>query len=166
MTENRVAALGLLLLIDFVLAVVMLVTDKNLQTDFGAQSPYYLHWYGVLVMGVVDLLLALVLLAFSSLPVLTSMSASVRRGVVIGALAWAALAIVAMLAIVATYGQVGFSTASQFAQYLFSVTPYPGALSYIPWFYDLTLAMYVVTAAVGALATRQAPSAPSTPAVS
>ena len=39
-TERRVLAFGALLLVDMVLSIVMLLTDKNLQTDFGAQSAY------------------------------------------------------------------------------------------------------------------------------
>ncbi len=161
MTERRVLAFGALLLVDMVLSIVMLLTDKNLQTDFGAQSAYYAHWYGVLGMTVLDLLLALALLAYATMPMMQRMSASARRGVVIGALAWTVIAIVAMLGIVTSYSQVGFSNMGQFAQYLFGVTPYSGALSYIPWLYDLLLAMYLVTAITGALALRPAPSSPA-----
>lgn len=161
MTERRVAAFALLLLVDMVLSIVMLVTDKNLQTDFGAQSPYYLHWYGVLGMTVLDLLLGLALLVYATMPMVQKMSASARRGVVIGGLAWTVIAIIAMLGIVATYSQVGFSNAGQFAQYLFGVTPYSGVMSYLPWLYDLLLVAYLVTAIVGALAVRGTHSAPA-----
>jgi len=76
--------------------------------------------------------------------------------VVIGALTWTVIAILAMVGIVTSYAQVGFGTMSQFAQYLFGVTPYGhGALSYIPWLYDLLLTMYIVTALVGLAALRQ-----------
>ncbi|MGI0128727.1 MAG: hypothetical protein ACREDE_05605 [Thermoplasmata archaeon] len=156
--DRRVAAFGLLLLIDFVLAVVMLATDKNLQTDFGGQSPYYLHWYGVLAMAILNLLVGIGLIAYAAVPKLKAMSPSARRGVGIGALAWTVIAILAMLSIVATYSQVGFSNAMQFAQYLFGVTPYPNVQSYIPWLYDLLLAAYVLTAVVGALALRRTAS--------
>ncbi len=152
MTNRSTLAFALLLLADVVVSVVMLATDKNLQTDFGIQSPYYLHWYGVLAMAVLDLLLALALLAYSTVPMLQQMKISVRKGVVTGALAWTVIAILAMVGIVSSYSQVGFPNANQFAQYLFGVTPYPGALSYIPWLYDLLLAMYVLTALVGAVA--------------
>jgi hypothetical protein len=151
--SGRLAAFGALLVLDFVIAAVMLVTDKNLQTDFGAQSAYYSHWYGVLAMGVIDLLVGAVLLSSSTLPALKRMSASAQRRGVIAALLWTVLALVVSLGIVASYMQVGFSSASQFAQYLFGVTPYPGALSYIPGLYDALIALYVVTAIVGALAT-------------
>jgi hypothetical protein len=162
-SDKRVVAFGLLLLLDFVLSLVMLVTDKNLQTDFGVQSPYYLHWYGVLAMGVLDLVLGLSLLVSASGSTMQRMSSSVRRTGVMGALAWSVIAILAMLGIVTTYAQVGFSSMSQFAQYLFGVTAYPGALSYIPWLYDLLLVLYVVTAAAGALASRRIAPTPASP---
>ncbi len=164
MSERRVVAFGLLLLADFVVATVMLFTDKNLQTDFGAQSPYYLHWYGVLAMGVLDLLLALALLAYASVPMLRRMPLAVRSGVVLGALVWSVIAIVATLGIVTSYAQVGFSTMGQFAQYLFGVTAYPHALSYIPGLYDLLLALYFGTAVLGALALRGIRSTPTSSA--
>jgi hypothetical protein len=151
-TNRSTLAFALLLLVDVVVSIVMLATDKNLQTDFGSQSPYYVHWYGVLAMAALDLLLALALLAYSTVPMLQQMKVSVRKGVVTGALAWTVIAILAMVGIIASYSQVGFLNANQFAQYLFGVTPYPGALSYIPWLYDLLLAMYVLTAIVGGAA--------------
>jgi hypothetical protein len=70
---------------------------------------------------------------------------SAPRWVVLAGLAWAVLVVVGMLGIVATYSQAGFSSPNAFAQYLFSVTASPGSLSYIPWLYDLLLAMYLVT---------------------
>ena len=152
------AAFGALLLADFVVAAVMLVTDKNLQTDFGAVAPYYLHWYGLLAMGVLDLLFALPLLAFWSPMMVQRTSLSVRSRLVGAAFAWTVLAIVASLGIVVTYSQVGFSSAGQFAQYLFGVTAYPGAFSYIPGLYDLLVALYIVTAGAGALAFRHVQS--------
>jgi hypothetical protein len=161
LSAGRVAVFGLLLVVDAVLAAVMLITDKNLQTNFGAQSPYYLHWYGVLAMAVLDLVLGLAVLASSSESTMRTRSHSMRRRVVVGGLAWSVLVLIATLGIVATYGQVGFASADQFAHYLFGVTPYSGALSYIPWLYDLTVAMYGLTAVAGALAVRRASIVPS-----
>jgi hypothetical protein len=166
MSEKRMAAFGVLLLVDFLLSAVMLVTDKNLQTDFGAHSAYYLHWYGVLAMAIVDLVVALALLVSSFPSVAQRMSSSVRRIGVIAALLWTVVAIVVSVGIVTTYAQVGFANMSQFEQYLFGVNPYPRALSYIPWLYDLLLAAYLVTAVVGALALRRAPTQPAKPATS
>jgi hypothetical protein len=151
-------AFGALLLLDFLIAVVMLATDKNLQTNFGAQSPYYVHWYGVLVMGIIDLLVGLVLLVSSSVASLKGMSPSMRRRGVIAALLWTVLALVASLGIVSAYSQVGFKSMSQFAQYLFGVTHYPNALSYIPGLYDALVFLYVVTAVVGVSATARTPA--------
>ncbi|MGA7861071.1 MAG: hypothetical protein WCB19_04370, partial [Thermoplasmata archaeon] len=74
-----------------------------------------------------------------------------NRYSLIAATVWAWLAVVAMVAVVATYKQVGFSSASQFAQYLFGVSAYPGALSYIPWLYDLLLALFIISAIVGVI---------------
>jgi hypothetical protein len=162
LSQGRVALFGFLLIVDFILAAVMLTTDKNLQTNFGAQAPYYLHWYGVLALGVVDLLFALAVLAASSFPALKRKASSVGRRLVMVALAWSVLVLIATLGIVATYGQVGFASASEFAKYLFGVTAYPGALSYIPWLYDLTVVAYVLTAVAGAVASRlSVPAAPT-----
>jgi hypothetical protein len=152
LSPNRVAAFGGLLLLAFVVSVVMLLTDKNLQTDFGAQSPYYAHWYGVLAMGVLDLVVGLTLVASSVPSMRDRLSGSVRRGGVVAALAWTLVAIVVMVGIVTSYSMVGFSNMGQFESYLFGVTAYPGALSYIPWLYDLLLVVYVVAAIVGVVA--------------
>jgi hypothetical protein len=152
MSDRRFAAFGLLLLVDMVLATVMLVTDKNLQTNFGAQSPYYLHWYGVLAMAVIDLVVGGVVLAAAFPSVQRRMSPTVRRRGAMAALLWTVLAILASVGIVSAYQQVGFGSMSQFAQYLFGVTPYPDALSYIPGLYDALLVTYVLTAVAGALA--------------
>jgi hypothetical protein len=150
---DRIALLlGLVLLVDFLLCVVMLVTDKNLQTDFGGKPAYYAHWYGVLAMALVDLVGALVVLAASVPSVRGRMPSFLGRNTATVALGWSVLAILAMVGIVESYSEVGFSTANQFAQYLFGVTAYPGVLSYIPWLYDLLLVLYVVTAAVAGVA--------------
>ncbi len=144
--------LALLLGLDFLLAVVMLATDKNLQTDFGAQpagsmiAGYYLHWWGVLAIAVIDLV-AVVIVGFAASRG-TPSSGVVRRRVSIVAALWAALVAVAMVGIVATYSQVGFSSATDFAKYLFVPSPYPYSLSYIPWLYDGMLVVDLLTLAV------------------
>jgi len=165
LSGGRVGAFSVLLLLDFLLILVMLGTDKNLQTDFGnpTVSGYYAHWYGLLVEGIIDLILAAGLLATVALPALRGRSVSSRRGIVLLGVAWSVLAIVAMVGIVETYQQVGFSSASQFAQYLFGTTAYPGALSYIPWLYDALLAAYVLTALVGVIALMKVRSTPGRP---
>jgi hypothetical protein len=159
MVEKRTLAFGVLFLVDLVLSIVMLATDKNLQTDFGSVSPYYSHWYGVLAMALVDLVVGAVLVA-AAFPVLgTRLSPPVQRAGTAVALLWAIIAIGAMVGVVTAYSQVGFSTESQFEQYLFNPTPFHGALSYLPWLYDALLAAYVVTAIVGIVALLGKPSA-------
>jgi hypothetical protein len=163
MQARTVRVFGGLLLLDFVVLLVMLATDKNLQTDFGAVSPYYLHWYGVLALAVVTLLFAIAVLG-SLRPSMASAKFFTRnRYSLIGATVWAWLAIVAMVAVVATYKQVGFSSAGQFAQYLFGVSAYPGALSYIPWLNDLLLALFVLSAIAGLVVVAQSPRTPPAP---
>jgi hypothetical protein len=148
----RSAALAALLLIDFVLVVVMLATDKNLQTDFGAVAPYYSHWYGLLAEGVVDLAVAIGVIVLVVVPARQGRSVASRRWVPIGALVWALIAIAANVGIVTSWKMVGFPNQAEFEKYLFGTSAYPGALSYIPWLYDALLAAYVVTALVGIVA--------------
>jgi len=166
-----VAVFGGLLLVDFLISLVMLFTDKNLQSDFGVHPApqYYIHWYGVLAMGALDLILGIALLAIavlsiSSQPAVSRLSARGRKGMVVIGLAWTIVAILAMVGIVTSYSQVGFTSMSQFEQYLFGVNAYPGALSYIPWLYDLLLVAYIVTALVGVVAFWGMRSAAPTPA--
>lgn len=155
MRGRLIGGFGALLLLDFAVLVVMLSTDKNLQTDFGAVSPYYLHWYGVLVIAAVTGLFGFAVLGTLT-PSMAKEGMFVRnRYSLIGATVWAGLVIVAMLAVLASYKQVGFSSPSQFAQYLFGVSPYRGALSYIPWLYDLLLAILIVTVSVGVFSVMQ-----------
>lgn len=151
LVRHLLDALAAVLLVSFVLETVMLGTDQNLQTDFGVSARYYLHWYGVLVLALVTLIAAVVLLASGRVGPMKG-ARPVGRYVALGAIAWPFLAIAAMLGVLATYQQVGFTTSGQFAQFLFGVTPYPGALPYVPWLYDALLASYVVAAATGVVA--------------
>ncbi|MGA8275428.1 MAG: hypothetical protein WB789_09510 [Thermoplasmata archaeon] len=156
LSRGRVTAFAVLLFVDFVLVLVMLATDKNLQLDFGSTSSryygYYVHWWGLLAEGIVDLIVALGLVVFVILPAMKGRPIGSRRPQVLLALAWNLLAIIAMLAIVETWQQVGFTSMSQFVTYLFGTSAYPGALSYIPWLYDALLATYLVSAVAGILA--------------
>ncbi|MGA8543603.1 MAG: hypothetical protein WB947_08745 [Thermoplasmata archaeon] len=163
MVEKRTLAFGVLFFVDLILSIVMLATDKNLQTDFGSVSPYYFHWWGVLVMAVVDLVVGVSLIAVSFPPVQHRMSGYVRRAGTVAAFVWAIVAILVMVGIVTAYSQVGFKTMSMFEQYLFGVTPYSGALSYIPWLYDALLGAYIVTAIVGVFALRRGPMPAANP---
>lgn len=130
------AVYGLAFLVAAGLAILMLVTDTNLQTDFGTASKYYLHWYAVLTMAVVDLIGAGLLLTLRS-----------RNTVKLG-VAGSALISVAMVAVVFTYSQVGFASMSDFANYLFGVTYYGGDIRYL---YDVLLAVDIVTVVLGAV---------------
>jgi len=162
MTEKRTLAFGVLFLVDLVISVVMLATDKNLQTDFGSVAPYYIHWWGVLAMAVVDLVVGLALV-FSSVPAMEQkMSARLRRAGTAAAILWAVIAIGIMVGVVSEWSQLGFSSMMQFEQYLFGPTPFGhGVLSYIPWLYDLLLAAYLVTLAVGIVAFLKKSGAPT-----
>lgn len=124
-------ALAIVLGLAFVLTLLLLVSDKNLQTDFGTVKPYYLHWYVMLFSAIADAA-GVILLAGLRLRTLR----------VLGAL-WCAVMVVLMVADIATYKLVGFSTPSQFAQYLFGLSFYRGALPYIPGLYDALFAVYV-----------------------
>lgn len=138
---------GLAFLVAGALSVVMLMTDKNLQTDFGTlHSGYFAHWYAVLGMALADFAGAGLLFALRS-----------RLVIKLGVLGAAASAI-ALLAVVYTYQQVGFASSTQFADYLFGVTYYGGDIRYL---YDVLVATYLATAiggAVGLLLTRSSPS--------
>ena len=43
------------------------------------------------------------------------------------------------------YSQVGFSTMSQFENYLFGLSKLPGSESYYPGLYDVLVGLYVVS---------------------
>jgi hypothetical protein len=141
---------SLAFLLAAILSFVMLATDKNLQTDFGAMSSgYFIHWYAVLAMGVVDLLGVALLLVLRS-------RTAVKLGVI-----GSGLLTLANLAVIATYSQVGFASASDFANYLFGVTYYGNDIRYL---YDALLATYLGTfllGLVGLAATRERPAAAS-----
>lgn len=142
-----------LLIVGVAVAVVMLITDKNLQTNFQSVTPYYIHWYGLLALAVVTLLVAALLLLVARR---TSRSGSVGRRdrtLVWAGFAWAVLSVIGVVGILASYQQVGFSLAD-WAKYLFGVTAYPGTVpgSYIPWLYDVLLGAFVAAMIAGAIA--------------
>ncbi len=119
------------------LSLLMLATDKNLQTDFGTvTSGYFVHWYAVLAMAIADIAGAGILLAFRS-----------RLAVKVGVLG-SALFAVALVAAVFTYHQVGFTSMQQFADYLFGLTYFGGDVRYL---YDVLLATYIATSVLGAV---------------
>lgn len=117
------------------LSVLMLFTDKNLQTDFGAvTSGYFSHWYVVAAMAAADFVGAGLLLGLRS-----------RRAVKLGVVGAGGFFAVS-LAVILTYAQVGFATPLDFAQYLFGMTYYGGDLRYL---YDALLATYFGTFVAG-----------------
>jgi len=95
---------------------------------------------------------ALAVLSLAS-PMMTMRMPKARPSMVLfAALGWSVIVILAMVGIVESYSQVGFSSASEFSKYLFGTSAYPGALSYIPWLYDAMLGLFVLTAIVAAAA--------------
>jgi hypothetical protein len=153
---------GVFLLVDFVLILVMLATDMNLQTGFGG-SKYYAHWWGLLAEGILTLLVALAVIFNATARSMWSDRPRRVRGVVMAALVWSILAIVADLAIVFTWKQVGEPSMSAFAMYLFD-TASPAATGYIPWLYDVLLAFLILTAILGVIALTRVRKWGSTPA--
>jgi len=125
------------------LTVLMLITDKNLQTDFGSvSSGYFEQWYLILATAVADVVGAVLLLVLRS-----------RRAVLAGVIGSASLGLL-LLAGIFTYQQVGFASAGQMANYLFGITYYGGDIRYL---YDVLLATYIATfvgGVVGLIATR------------
>jgi hypothetical protein len=129
---------GVAFLLAFVLSVVMLLTDKNLRTDFGTvSSGYYFHWYVVAATAVADIVGATLLFLRPS-----------RLGMKLGVIGSGLLAAI-FLGDILTYSQVGFSSASAFANYLFGVTYFGGDIRYL---YDALLAVYLATFLWGILA--------------
>ena len=133
---------GALFIVAFVVAVIILLTDKNLQTDFGIHTRYFIHWYGMLVIAIVALIAGAILLTTK------------KRNLGLAGTMGSAFIALFLVGDLATYSQVGFTSVSQFATYLFGVTKYPGSLSYIPGMYDLLLILFVLTAVIGAISLR------------
>jgi hypothetical protein len=134
---------GALFIVAFIVAVVILLTDMNLQTDFGIHARYFIHWYGMLVIAIVALIAGIILL--------TTKKRSLGLAGTIGS------ALIAMFLVgdLATYSQVGFTSVAQFATYLFGITKYPGTLSYMPGMYDLLLILFILAAIAGAISLRR-----------
>jgi len=134
---------GALFILAFVVAVIILLTDKNLQTDFGTHARYFIHWYGMLVISLVAFIAGILLLTTK------------KRSLGLAGTMGSALIALFLIGDLATYSQVGFTSVSQFASYLFGVTKYPGSLSYIPGMYDLLLIVFILTAVIGVISLRE-----------
>ncbi|MHB1709203.1 MAG: hypothetical protein ACYCT2_07000 [Thermoplasmataceae archaeon] len=141
------AYFSLLFLVQFVITLVILFTDQNLQTDFGTVPKYFIHWYGLLATGLVDIIAFIVLFVAR------------KRSLVGVGVGWGVFMAIFQIADIATYStlNVGLSAGS-FAQYLFGVTKFSGALPYIPGMYDLLFVLYIVVIGVGLYVYRKMPS--------
>jgi hypothetical protein len=128
--------IGVVFLVDFLLTMAILFSDRNLQTDFGITKPYFIHWYGLLITGLIALIGGIIILKRPDHKIFTT-----------GAVGSILLALF-LVSDIALYHEVGFSTPFQFAKYLFGVTKYPGSLTYIPGLYDALFALYIVTFAL------------------
>lgn len=114
----------------FALTSLILATDVNLQTNFGSVKPFFIHWYGLLVTGIIDLVGGVLFLRAARPPYLI-------------ATIWFVFMPVFMVADTLTYAEVYFKTPAQFAVYLFGITKYPGTLYYIPGAFDALFALYL-----------------------
>lgn len=133
---------GTLFVIDLIITLVILFTDRNLQTDFGRVSKYFIHWYGLLVIAAIDVIGAGIVFSKAS------------RGVFAIASVGSILIALFLVLDIFTYSMVGLTSISSFATYLFGVTKYPGSLNYIPGLYDALFIFYIITAIVAAYAMR------------
>ena len=137
-TKKYYLYFSLFFLIQFIITFVILFTDHNLQTDFGTVPKYFIHWYGLMITGIGDIIAFIVLLVIN------------RRQFVLVGLIWAAFMAVFQVADIATYAslKVGLTT-GKFATYLFGFSKFPGALPYIPGLYDVLFAIYIIAAGFG-----------------
>lgn len=135
-SKRTLYVIGVLLLVDFLITLTILFTDHNLQTDFGAVKPYFIHWYGLLITGIIDIIGAAIIMVRPS-----------KQTATVAAVGTLLLAVF-LVADIATYHMVGFSTASSFATYLFGFSKYPSSLSYIPGLYDVLFVFYLITSGV------------------
>ncbi len=133
LTSARV--LGALMVIGFLITLVILITDDNLKNDFGLYtgSGYFIHWYGLLVTGIIDIIAAIILFLRPS-----------RFCLALG-FAWSIVMIAFLFGDTLLYSQVGFSTMSQFEDYLFGLSKLAGSESYYPGLYDVLIGLYVVS---------------------
>jgi hypothetical protein len=115
----------------FAVTIYILITDKNLQTNFGSVKPYFIHWYGLLITGIVDVAGALMFLLRSKPPIFITRI-------------WFIFMPIFMVADTLTYAEVYFKSPEQFAQYLFGLNRYPGALPYTPGAFDVLFGCYII----------------------
>lgn len=136
-----------LIYLAFIVTLVILFTDRNLQTNFGlVSSGYFLHWYGLLVTAIIDVAGASILIAKRT-----------RKLSMTGAIGTILLALF-LISDMFTYSMVGggyFTSFTQFGSYLFGLSKLSGSLSYIPGLYDALFAVYIVASIVGLVSVRK-----------
>lgn len=123
-----------LLIASTLISLVILFTDKNLQTDFGSVTRYYYHWYGMLILALITLIAAIITIG------------SGENKARISAFLGSFLPILGIIYdLFFQYKQAGFSSYQQFGTYLFGVSKYPGTLSYIPGLFDFYTAVLLIS---------------------
>ncbi|MEM0128408.1 MAG: hypothetical protein QXO03_04920 [Thermoplasmatales archaeon] len=137
--SGRFIVLGITYLLAFLIVLVILFTDKNLQTDFGSVKPYFYHWYGLLFVGILSAVAGAILLFANS-----------RNLGIAGTTGFGILALF-LVADIGTYHSVGFKYPGQFATYLFGLSKYPGSLHYFPGLYDLLFVVYLAGFILGVI---------------
>jgi len=131
----------ILLMLASVASLLILITDRNLQTDFGATKPYYYHWYGLLLLTFITLLGGSFTLIKNE-----------RTSRIIPVLGSLIPLIFILVDVFFLYGTVGFHNPDQFATYLFGLSKYPDTLSYLPGLFDIytvTLVIALITSSLG-----------------
>jgi hypothetical protein len=128
--SSKLVFTSVLLFIITVIALIILITDKNLQTDFGAVKPYYYHWYGLLFLAIFTFVCGILTLSKNSR---LSRYSSILGGVI--------PLIFIIIDVFILYKSVGFYSYIQFAQYLFGISRYPYSLPYIPGLFDVYTAL-------------------------
>lgn len=121
-------------LVQFLITLVILLTDMNLRNDFGIYtgSGYFIHWWGLLVTAVVDVIgVGLLILK------------PTRTVFKIGS-GWSIFMVAFLFGDILLYKEVGFSTPTQFADYLFGFSKYPSTESYYPGLYTILAAIYII----------------------
>jgi hypothetical protein len=128
--------LAALFLVEFLITLVILLTDMNLRNDFTLYtgSGYFIHWWGLLVTALIDLI-GVGLLIFKP-----------TKGVFKIGSGWSIFMVAFLFGDILLYKEVGFSTPTQFADYLFGFSKYPGTESYIPGLYTILAAIYIAIA--------------------
>ncbi|MEM0158512.1 MAG: hypothetical protein QXV22_05240 [Thermoplasmataceae archaeon] len=134
---RKLLSLGVLFVLDFLVSLIILLTDRNLRTDFGTITHgYFLHWYGMLAISIISIIGGIISFSNGSKKVATAGA--------IGSL----LILLFLFADVLTAPTLGL-TYSYFASYLFGFPPFFSASGYIPGLYDILVVLYLLTTIMG-----------------